>query len=517
MANFKKYAIAALSLTMLAALGTAVACDNSNNDDNHTPTTYTYTVNVELPAEATAPTDWYLQYCNGDVCKEATITNGVATFTTEEDKAYELTVMNALPYEQAEEVTTEVGTYTYTINMSLIPQGEEGNPYTADLDTYNTTSVGITKYTLTMQAAGTLKFTTYAEDGVLAIEDADGTAVAFGNELTLDAGTYEYYVTSTAADMTFYAKWVDGSEQGPFVIGGENAANPLTTSTPVGTWYYQYDNYVYEAKQFTVATQADNCVVKIDDYGTEVDSLIVSGLNFTVKVVNTGTEAADWTLTYADPPEGVEANPKAVSTATTLEDITLASGASYYINLQGQLAFTVPTGCTAYYRQGMMPVTVQAGEVVAYAEPQMMGPGMYYPLTVCLTNTSAAELTVDVVVTAYTAPAGSNASAAVEVSLTAANTATVDGQTVYWFKFTNTNAQNGTLTITLTDATSMVLTAANYGSWQPNQPVCEGSLTGTVTVSEYEEVVYLCLTAAEYDATTMTGSFTVTFTPATAA
>lgn len=519
--NFKKFAALGLSVSALACMAVAVGC-------NKDPETVTYTITVDLPEGATAPSDWKLQYCGtsaGAVCTEVAINaEGVASFTTEAlNEVYDLHVLNAGYYQQAEDVSTVVGTTAYTITM---------NSLLVDLESYNSLDAGEDcYYGLTVANDFTITFTAYTDKISLKYFEGADISLVYDNvesyvaELELNAGSYVFqaYYDDAEGTQTLYAEWADGSLAAPIAIGGEEYTQPETYTSPVGTTYYKYDNYS-NGGTWSVATTASNCTVKLmesswNDETSTFDWVAVEGAledwgaqtNFYVMVTVTGTEEASWTLTFTLPPEGSQDNPKVINQPTTLTNIVINPGEGYYLSLQQKLQFTVPTGVTAYIASMMgMPEQVQAGNVVAFTDYSMP---WVTEKSVSLVNTGATAVTItELTFTEYEAPEGSTYQTAFTLSLTEANTATAgDYNNGVYFAFVNEDSQAGTLTFTAANGETVVF-SCQAGGWgvSPDAPVEAAGIT--VTSADYMIYVYVIFDSTS--ASSGTVSFTATFTPA---
>ena len=303
------------------------------------------------------------------------------------------------------------GTATYTnYGTTVIPEiEEEATPF----ESYNYPEAGTTNYTFTLENAGVVELFCYTDK--ISIVDEDGNTILFSYDesregyyanVNLAAGTYVWAVTFSGTEedgnmLQFSA--VDGSLNNPFEIGGYGAESTYTGSSTAGKWYYLYDNY-NNTLTYTVSTTADNCSVAILTQVWDEDSEsyiyvpvgttaeIDAYTNFFVQVTVTGEGEAEWTLVYEVPQEGTEGNPKTVYEATIVEDITLATGDAYYLNLQGALQFVVPQGVSA---MDSNRVTYAAGDTIAYAEYD----GRWnYQLSVLLT--ALEDVTFDLEITA---------------------------------------------------------------------------------------------------------------------
>ena len=538
--NFKKFAALGLSVSALACMAVAVGC-------NKDPETVTYTITVDLPEGATAPSDWKLQYCGtsaGAVCTEVAINaEGVASFTTEAlNEVYDLHVLNAGIYKQAEDVSTVVGTSEYTIDMVVKGSGtavdpylfEAGVNYTSVYD--NTETWDFTYYTYTPAVDTTVTFNIPTSVYAFVQTDTYTMLTATENTLEVSAGvpltftvkawtdeTQEttadavWSATFTAATTPFVA---DGTAYKPYPVTAnqEYTYNDETVYDGSSNLYYKYTATEDGVFKFTSTQYMSSVTVTFGsnyfgEYSYTFDRgyAIEEGESICFNFWNYNTTG--WTLNFASDGSitedklGSQNNPLTVDVVKTVEDLVVPANGMLYIVLMNKLQFTVPAGLTASLGMGSTPVA--AGEVVAFSDHSMMN----WRKDVALVNATNEDVAInELAFTEYQAPAGSTAETAFTLSLTEANTATAgDYNNGVYFVFVNEDSQAGTLTFTAANGETVVYSCqAGWAGVSPDAPVEAAG----ITVNSYDYMIYVYVIFNSTSASSGTVSFTATFTPA---
>ena len=460
MTKMKKFLALLASLTAVATLGLATACGDKGDSstpvdtpsastpgdstpDDSTPVEKQYTVTVKKP-DGTPAAGYWLQTCVGDNCSTPAQTdaNGVFTFTFEEDATvYHVQATNGggddyADYE-AVDFNTVPGTLTYEVQLTLAADGSVERPYVIEAGKTYTASKDAQNYvyfTITSDVSGTYTFNlpetnegnpTIEISGVEEVVDGVTFGVIAGIKVVIgivNSGWNEDYTEELYYDTTFSVDFEagevtpDGSKLAPFTVeNGQSYTVPGSTWS--GVWYTftapsagQYkltlDDWNTTNAEFSFRDTAWATLYR--GYATDIakgETILFGAYNY-LDAESSWTfsfgEALENDVNYDVPPVlGDEDLPLEITEAGDYE-ITVAAGATYYVNLAFLGQFVIPEGLTAGAWISYPMTQYAAGDTVAHTEYH---PNMNAYLAVEIYNNGEEAVTATLTAVDYTPPA----------------------------------------------------------------------------------------------------------------